>query len=107
MSFGDNEFYYNKIEKAPTGGSSHLTVDDEGRVFSVYTPHDPRMNSKVIEIEGASSELVAELQTKKQEALAMLQRVIFDPDNADRELRAATDRVFLEDSGIDPNSIGQ
>lgn len=105
MAFGDKESYYNRVDKAPSGGSSHLTVDEAGRVFSVFTPHDSRLNSKVIEIEDASAELVDELQAKRQEALAMLQKVVFDPDNADRELRTAADRVFLEDSGIDPSSI--
>ncbi len=105
MAFCDKDLYYNRIEKAPSGGSSHLTVDESGRVFSVFTPHDSRLNSKILEIEDPSTELVTELQAKKQEALAMLQKVIFDPDNADRELRIAADRVFLEDSGIDPSSI--
>lgn len=105
MAYSDKESYYNEIEKAPLGGSSHLAVDEEGRVFSVYTPRDPRMNSKVIEIEDASSELIAELLAKRQEALATLQKVVFDPDNADSELRQAADRVWLENSGIDPESI--
>jgi hypothetical protein len=105
MAFNGKEFFYNEFSKEPLGGSCRLTVDDSGRVFSVYTPHDPRLNSKWFEIDNPAPELVAELLTEKQEVLAMLQKVVFDPDTADREIRGASDRVFLEDSGIDPTSI--
>ncbi|HRV75805.1 MAG: hypothetical protein H6799_03175 [Candidatus Nomurabacteria bacterium] len=97
--------HYNHIEKPPTGGSSHYSFDSEGRLVEIYTPADPRMNMESKVVPNPSPELIAETHEKITKARELAQRLVFDPQDVDIAITQAADRVWLEDNGIDPDSM--